>query len=91
MNKNDLIARVADTTGLAKQDAIRATEAVFDIITDAMKQGVEVKIVGFGNFHAAKRAASKGRNPQTGQEIDIPASVQPKFKASKNLKDALNG
>jgi DNA-binding protein HU-beta len=90
MNKNDLIARVADVTTLSRSDATRAVEAILDVITSAMKQGDEVKLVGFGTFAVANRAATIGRNPRTGEEIKIPASKQPKFKAGKQLKEALN-
>lgn len=90
MNKNDLVALVADASGLTKADAAKAVDAVFDGIADALKKGDEVRLVGFGTFAVAERAASEGRNPRTGEKIDIPASKQPKFKAGKNLKDALN-
>jgi len=90
VNKNDLIAEVADDTGLSKSDAARAVDAVFDAITKALKKNNEVRLVGFGTFTVAKRAKSKGRNPRTGEEIQIPASKLPKFKAGKGLKDAVN-
>lgn len=90
MNKNDLVAAVASASGLSKADSTAAVDAVFDSITGALKGGDEVRLVGFGTFSVAQRAASKGRNPQTGQEITIPASKQPKFKAGKGLKDAVN-
>ncbi|MEI8393085.1 MAG: HU family DNA-binding protein [Rhodospirillaceae bacterium] len=90
MNKNDLVTHVADVAGLSKNDAIKAVDAVFDGISDSLKKGDEVRLVGFGTFAVAERAASKGRNPRTGEEIDIPASKQPKFKAGKTLKDTLN-
>jgi DNA-binding protein HU-beta len=90
MNKNDLVALVADAASLTKTDATKAVEAVFDGITDSLKKGDEVRLVGFGTFAVAERAASEGRNPRTGEKIAIPASKQPKFKAGKNLKDALN-
>ena len=90
MNKNDLIAKVADAASLSKADATRATDAVFDAITAALKAGDEVRLVGFGTFHVTERAASEGRNPRTGEAIKIPASKQPKFKAGKGLKDAVN-
>ncbi len=90
MNKNDLAAYVADETGLAKADASRAVDAVLEGITAALKDGDEVRLVGFGTFSVAERAASEGRNPRTGEKIDIPASRQPKFKAGKALKDSVN-
>jgi len=90
VNKNDLAAYVAEETGLAKADASKAVDAVLEGITDALKDGTEVRLVGFGTFTVAERAASEGRNPRTGEKIDIPASKQPKFKAGKALKDAVN-
>ena len=90
MNKNELVSAVADKAGLSKSDAGDAVDAVFDAITGALKADDEVRLVGFGTFSVSRRAASKGRNPQTGAEIDIPASMQPKFKAGKGLKDAVN-
>ena len=90
MNKNDLVALVADAAGLSKIDATKAVDAVFDGIINSLKKGDEVRLVGFGTFTVAERAASEGRNPRTGEKIDIPASKQPKFKPGKTLKDALN-
>lgn len=90
MNKNDLVAHVADAAGLSKTDATKAVDALFDGIIDSLKKGDEVRLVGFGTFAVAERAASEGRNPRTGEKIAIPASRQPKFKAGKILKDALN-
>ena len=90
VNKNDLIAAVAETTGLQKVDATKAVEAVFDGITASLKQGTEVRLVGFGTFVVSQRAATEGRNPRTGETIKIPASKQPKFKAGKGLKDLVN-
>ncbi|ACI98654.1 HU family DNA-binding protein [Rhodospirillum centenum] len=90
MNKNDLVAAVAEAAGLSKADANKAVDAVFDGITSALTKGDEVRLVGFGTFGVAERAASEGRNPRTGEKISIPASKQPKFKAGKGLKDALN-
>lgn len=91
MNKNDLIAKVSEQSGMSKADAGRAVDATFDAITAALKDGDEVKIIGFGNFSVAKRAASQGRNPRTGESISIAASRTPKFKAGKGLKDSVNG
>ena len=90
MNKNDLIAAVADNTELSRGDATKAVDAVFDLITDCLKNGDEVRLVGFGTFSVSQRKATQGRNPRTGETIQIPASKQPKFKAGKGLKDAVN-
>ena len=90
MNKNDLVALVADAAGLSKIDATKAVDAVLDGIIQSLKKGEEVRLVGFGTFDVSERAASEGRNPRTGEKINIPASKQPKFKAGKTLKDALN-
>ncbi len=90
MNKNELIAAVADNADLSKADSAKAVDAVFDCITGALKSGSEVRLVGFGTFLVAQRKASQGRNPRTGEKIQIPASKQPKFKAGKALKDSLN-
>jgi DNA-binding protein HU-beta len=81
---------VADTAGLSKIDATKAVDAVFDGIIQSLKKGEEVRLVGFGTFDVSDRAASEGRNPRTGEKINIPASKQPKFKAGKTLKDAVN-
>ncbi len=90
MNKNDLIAAVASGSDLSKADSTKAVDSVLDAITSALKSSDEVRLVGFGTFSVAKRAASTGRNPRTGEPISIPASNQPKFKAGKALKDAVN-
>ncbi len=90
MNKNDLVAVVAENSELSKADSTKAVDAVFDAITSTLKSGDEVRLVGFGTFSVAQRAASEGRNPRTGEKIKIPASKQPKFKAGKGLKDAVN-
>ncbi|HEX4077610.1 MAG TPA: HU family DNA-binding protein [Rhizomicrobium sp.] len=90
MNKNDLIERVSEHTGLGKNEAAKAVDGVFDAITDALKAGEEVRLTGFGVFEVAHRAGGKGRNPQTGAEIEIKPSRQPRFRAGKQLKDALN-
>jgi len=90
VNKNDLVAAVAESSGLSRADAEKAVEAMLTSITDSLKSGQEVRLVGFGTFAVSKRAASEGRNPRTGEKIAIPASNQPKFKAGKALKDALN-
>lgn len=90
VNKNDLVASVADQSGLSRGDAAKAVDAVFESITGSLKSGTEVRLVGFGTFTVSKRAATTGRNPRTGEEIKIPASQQAKFKPGKGLKDALN-
>jgi DNA-binding protein HU-beta len=90
VNKNDLIASVADTAGISKADATKAVDAVLSSIAKSLKKGDEVRLVGFGTFTVARRAATEGRNPRTGEKIKIPASRQPKFKAGKALKDAVN-
>lgn len=90
MNKNDLVAAVAASTGLSKSDSANAVDSVIDAITGSLRSGEEVRLVGFGTFSVANRAASEGRNPRTGERISIAASRQPKFKAGKALKDAVN-
>ena len=90
MNKNDLIAAVAESAGLSKSDATKAVDGVFDSISASLKTGQEVRLVGFGTFTVARRAATEGRNPRTGEKIKIPASKRPKFTAGKGLKDAVN-
>ena len=90
MNKNDLVANVATSTGLSKADATKAVDGVFEAITSTLKDGSEVRLVGFGTFSVSARAATTGRNPRTGESIQIPASNQPKFKAGKGLKAAVN-
>ena len=90
MNKNDLVAEVANATDLSKADATKAVQSVFDCITSSLSGGTEVRLVGFGTFNVARRQASEGRNPRTGEAIQIAASKQPKFKAGKALKEAVN-
>ncbi len=90
MNKSDLIAAVADKAGLTKAQASSAVEATIDSIVDTLKDGGEVRLVGFGTFQVVNRAAGVGRNLRTGQTIKIPASKTPKFKAGQVLKDAVN-
>lgn len=90
MNKQELISAVADSAGLSKTQAGSAVDALFEAVTSALKKGDEVRLVGFGTFCVAKRKASKGRNPRTGEEIKIKASKTPKFRAGKALKDAVN-
>ena len=90
MNKNDLIAEVASSTGKSKADAGRAVDAVLDGIAGALAGGGEVRLVGFGSFSVGHRKATTGRNPRTGETIQIAASNRPKFKAGKALKEAVN-
>lgn len=89
MNKTELIAKVAEMTELSKKDVTSVVEAVFDSIADALQNGDKVQLVGFGNFEVRERTARKGRNPQTGEEIDIPASKVPAFKPGKALKEGM--
>ncbi|MHA6251093.1 HU family DNA-binding protein [Oceanobacillus sp. CAU 1775] len=89
MNKTDLINAVAETSELSKKDATKAVEAVFGAVMDSLKKGEKVQLIGFGNFEVRDRAARKGRNPQTGEEIEIPASKVPAFKPGKALKEAV--
>ena len=90
MNKADLVSKVAELSGLTKADADKVVDATFEAITGALKSGDEVRLVGFGSFSVSQRAASEGRNPRTGEKIQIAASKQPKFSAGKGLKDAVN-
>ena len=90
MNKNELVDAVALAAGLTKADAEKTVDAVFDAITAALKSGEEVRVVNFGTFAVSTRAASEGRNPRTGEPMQIPASKQPKFRAGKGLKAAIN-
>ncbi len=90
MNKQELIDVVAESADLPKASATRAIDAVLDAITDALKKGDAVSLVGFGAFNVKARAARTGRNPQTGASIEIAASNVPAFKPGKALKDAVN-
>jgi DNA-binding protein HU-beta len=90
MNKNELIASVAQHSGLSKQDASKAIDAMISSIEDTLKSGGDVGIVGFGTFSVTNRAARTGRNPRTGDPIQIAASKQPKFKAGAPLKAIVN-
>lgn len=91
MNKTELINAVAEASELSKKDATKAVDSVFDTILDALKNGDKIQLIGFGNFEVRERSARKGRNPQTGAEIEIPASKVPAFKPGKALKDAVAG
>ena len=90
MNKNDLVSKVSDETGLSKSDSAKAVDSVIETITSELKSGGDVRLVGVGTFLVTKRKATTGRNPQTGAEIKIPAANVPKFRAGKSLKESLN-
>ena len=90
MNKSDLVAAIAAKTGDTKKGAEESLNAFISVVTDALVKGDKVQLVGFGSFEVRKRAARKGRNPQTKEEIKIPASKAPVFKAGKALKDLVN-
>ena len=90
MNKTELVDAVSSQTGSAKTDAARAVDAVLDAISNALKAGDSVALVGFGTFAVKERAARSGRNPRTGETIEIAAAKMPVFKAGKGLKDAVN-
>ncbi len=90
-NKADLIDGVAAKSGLTKKDATAAVEGLFEVVTDYLAEGERVQVIGFGTFEVRDRAARKGRNPQTGEEIEIAATKVPAFKAGKGLKDAVKG
>ena len=90
MNKAELTSAVADKTGLTKKDSDAAISAVFEVIEGALKSGDKVQLVGFGSFEVKQREARIGRNPKTKEQINIPASKSPAFKAGKALKDAVN-
>ena len=90
MNKNDLINKVSDDTGLSKTDSTKAVDSVFDSITSELKSGGDIRLIGFGTFLVTKRKATTGRNPRTGEPIQIKASKMPKFKPGTPLKEAVN-
>ena len=90
MNKAELVAAIAEKTELSKKDSEKALKAFIDDVTEELKKGEKVQLVGFGTFETSKRAAREGRNPQTGETMKIAASVAPKFKPGKALKDAMN-
>ena len=90
MNKNDLVAAVSDATSLSKSDAAKAVESVFDTITSTLTKGEEIRLVGFGTFSVARRAASEGRNPRTGESVQVPEKFIPYFKTGKQIRDKLN-
>ena len=90
MNKDDLISKVASSIGISKSEAAKSVDAVFSSITNSLKGGNEVRLVGFGTFLITNRAATIGRNPRTGESIQIPAKKVPKFRAGKSLKETVN-
>ncbi len=90
MNKTELIAAVAEKAEISKKDAEKALKAFIDVVTDELKNGEKIQLVGFGTFEVSERAAREGRNPQTGKTMKIAACKAPKFKAGKALKDAIN-
>ena len=90
MNRMELVAAIAEQTELSKKDAEKALKALTDVITEQLKKGGKIQLVGFGTFEVSERAAREGRNPQTGKTMTIAASKAPRFKAGKALKDALN-
>ena len=90
MNKTELVAEVAEQADISKKDAEKVLKAFVDVVTEEMKKGEKVQLVGFGTFEVSERAAREGRNPQTGKTMKIEACKAPKFKAGKALKDAVN-
>lgn len=90
MNKTELVSAIAEKSGLSKADSEKALNAFTDAVTSELKNGGKVQLVGFGTFEVSKRAARTGKNPQTGEPLEIAACKAPKFKAGKALKDALN-
>ena len=90
MNKTELIAAIAEKTELSRKDAEKALKAFTEVVEEELKKGEKIQLVGFGTFEVSERAAREGRNPQTGETMQIAASKSPKFKAGKALKDALN-
>ena len=90
MNKQELASRVADATGQGRHETARTIDTMLEIITEALARGEEVRLVGFGNFVAGTRKATTGRNPRTGEPMNLAASVAPKFRVGRNLKDACN-
>ena len=90
MNKTELSAAVAEKAEISKKDSEKALKAFIDVVTDELKNGEKIQLVGFGTFEVSERAAREGRNPQTGKTMKIEACKAPKFKAGKALKDAIN-
>ncbi len=90
MNKAELIAAIAENADMTKKDAEKAVKAFVDVVTEELKKGEKVQVVGFGTFEVSERGEREGRNPHTGEPMKIAASKAPKFKAGKALKDSLN-
>jgi len=90
MNKTELVAAIADKTQLTKKDSEMALKAFINVVSEELKKGEKIQLVGFGTFEVSDRAARTGKNPQTGSAIDIPASKAPKFKAGQALKETVN-
>lgn len=90
MNKTELVAAMAEQAELSKKDSEKALKAFIDVVTEELKKGEKIQLVGFGTFEVTERAAREGRNPLTGEKMQIKASKAPKFKAGKALKDAVN-
>jgi len=90
MNKAELVAAIAEKTELSKKDSEKALKAFIDVVTEELIKGEKIQLVGFGTFEVTERAAREGRNPQTGKTMEIAACKAPKFKAGKQLKDAIN-
>ena len=90
MNKTELVAAIAEQAELSKKDSEKALKAFIDVVSDELKKGEKIQLVGFGTFEVIERAAREGRNPLTGEKMKIKASKSPKFKAGKALKDAVN-
>jgi len=90
MNKKDLVAKLAEDAGTTKKDAEAVLNSFMDTVGEVLANGDKISLVGFGTFETSERSARKGRNPQTGKEIDIPAKTLPKFKAGKSLKDKID-
>ena len=90
MNKTELVTAIAEQAELSKKDSEKALKAFIDVVTDELKKGEKIQLVGFGTFEVIERAAIEGRNPLTGEKMSIKASKAPKFKAGKALKDAVN-
>ena len=90
MNKTELVAAIADKAEISKKDSEKALKAFVDVVTEELKKGHKIQLVGFGTFEVTERAAREGRNPLTGEKMQIKASKAPKFKAGKALKDAVN-